>query len=228
MRPFDRPEGARVTDWDAQRQTMVEAQLIPRGISDQRALDAMRTVPRHRFVGAGMETSAYGDHALPIGEGQTISQPYMVALMTQALELTGKEKVLEIGTGSGYQTALLATLAEQVFSVERVESLARRAQKVIEEMGYSNVLVKIGDGTIGWSEYEPYDRIIVTAGAPDVPESLIEQLDDPGILVIPVGSQGFQELQIVRKSEGVVRVENAGGCVFVPLLGKEGWGGTGQ
>jgi len=128
-----------VTDWDAQRQTMVETQLIPRGIDAPRVIDAMRKVPRHLFVGAGMETTAYGDHALPIGEGQTISQPYMVALMTQALELTGKEKVLEIGTGSGYQTALLATLAEQVFSVERVESLARRAQKQIEEAGFSNV-----------------------------------------------------------------------------------------
>jgi len=212
-----------LTDREAQRAEMVERQLVPRGIADRRVLDAMRKVPRHMFVGPGMESSAYGDHALPIGEGQTISQPFMVALMTQELKLTGDEKVLEIGTGSGYQTALLAELADRVFSIERVESLARRAQKTIEALGYQNVLIKIGDGTIGWNEFAPFDRIIVTAGAPDVPQSLLEQLADPGTLAIPVGSRGFQELNVLERRDGIDTKRNAGGCVFVPLLGREGW-----
>jgi len=216
-----------VTDWEPQRIAMVETQLVPRGITDERVLDAMREVPRHAFVGPGMESSAYGDHALPIGEAQTISQPFMVALMTQELALTGREKVLEIGTGSGYQTALLARLAEQVFSVERVESLGRRAQKTLEELGYTNVLIKIGDGSIGWKEFSPFDRIIVTAGSPNLPASLLDQLDDPGAMVIPVGNQGFQELKVVHRESGSDTLRNAGGCVFVPLLGKEGWDSAG-
>jgi len=200
-------------------------QIAGRGVRDPRVLDAMRTVPRHEFVGPGFEDSAYGDHALPIGEGQTISQPYMVALMTQELALTGSEKVLEIGTGSGYQTAILARLADRVFTIERVESLARRAEKTLESLGISNVIVHVGDGTIGWSEFAPYDRILVTAGAPDTPQSLLDQLADPGIMVIPVGGQGFQELKVVRREGGVTSIRDAGGCVFVPLLGREGWGG---
>jgi protein-L-isoaspartate(D-aspartate) O-methyltransferase len=203
---------------------MVEDQLVSRGITDERVLDAMRTVPRHLFVGPGLEDSAYGDHALPIGEGQTISQPYMVALMTQELSLTGTEKVLEIGTGSGYQTAVLARLAERVFSIERVAALSRRAGETLESLGVGNVIVHVGDGTIGLSEFAPYDRIMVTAGAPDVPQSLLDQLADPGIMVIPVGGQGFQELKIIRKRRDAVSVRDAGGCVFVPLLGREGWG----
>ncbi len=147
----------------------------------------------------------------------------MVALMTQVLELTGGERVLEIGTGSGYQTAILSRLAEQVFSIERVESLTARARAVLEELGASNVAIRIGDGTIGWTEFEPYDRIIVTAGAPEVPPSLEEQLGDPGIMAVPVGSQGLQQLRVIVKSEGEVSVRDAGGCVFVPLVGKEGW-----
>ena len=202
---------------------MVEAQLITRGISDESVLRVMRDVPRHLFVGPGMEQSAYGDHALPIGDGQTISQPYMVAAMTQELRLTGSERVLEIGTGSGYQTAVLANLAEQVFSVERVRALAERARKTLEDLRTSNVAIMVGDGPIGWSEFAPFDRIIVTAGAPDVPASLTEQLADPGIMVIPVGTQGYQELRIVEKKNGSTTVRGGGGCVFVPLLGKEGW-----
>jgi protein-L-isoaspartate(D-aspartate) O-methyltransferase len=202
---------------------MVETQLVPRGITDARVLEAMRTVPRHRFVGAGMEASAYGDHALPIGHGQTISQPYMVALMTQELELAGGERVLEVGTGSGYQTAILARLAEQVFSVERIAALAESARRVLEELRITNVAIQVGDGTIGWTEFAPYDRILVTAGAPDVPRSLVEQLADPGIMVVPVGTQGFQDLKIVTKEDGKTRTRSGGGCVFVPLLGKEGW-----
>jgi protein-L-isoaspartate(D-aspartate) O-methyltransferase len=217
-----------VTDWGPARDRMVETQLVPRGISDGRLLEAMRTVPRHRFVGPGMEASAYGDHALPIGHGQTISQPYMVAVMTQELRLTGAERVLEVGTGSGYQTAILAQLAEQVFSIERIGALAESARRLLEDLGITNVVIQVGDGTIGWTEFAPYDRILVTAGAPDVPKSLIEQLADPGVMVVPVGTQGFQDLKIVTKEGGKVRVESGGGCVFVPLLGKEGWSREGQ
>lgn len=210
-------------DWERTRNAMVDAQLVARGIADERVLEAMREVPRHLFVGPGMEQSAYGDHALPIGEGQTISQPYMVALMTQELRLTGRERVLEIGTGSGYQTAILSSLAEQVFSVERVRALAERARKTLEELHVSNVAIMVGDGTVGWSEFAPFDRIIVTAGAPDVPASLTGQLGDPGIMVIPVGTHGYQELKILEKRDGSTLVRGAGGCVFVPLLGREGW-----
>ena len=210
-------------DWESLRNEMVDTQLVRRGITNEAVLKAMREVPRHLFVAPGMESRAYGDHALPIGEGQTISQPFMVALMTQTLELTGSERVLEIGTGSGYQTAILSRLAEQVFSIERVESLTARARGVLEDLGTSNVAIRVGDGTIGWTEFEPYDRIIVTAGAPDVPSSLEEQLADPGIMVVPVGSQELQQLRIIVKSRGEVSVRDAGGCVFVPLVGKEGW-----
>lgn len=210
-------------DWESLRREMVDTQLVPRGITDGRVLDAMREVPRHLFVGPGMEARAYGDHALPIGEGQTISQPFMVALMTQELELSGREKVLEIGTGSGYQTAILSRLAERVFSVERVESLASRARRLLDELGTTNVAIRVGDGTIGWKEFEPYDRIIVTAGAPEVPPSLVEQLSDPGVMVVPVGSQGLQHLTVVHKEGGGTTTRDAGGCVFVPLVGREGW-----
>jgi protein-L-isoaspartate(D-aspartate) O-methyltransferase len=211
-------------DWESQRSLMVEMQLVARGISDAGVLSVMRKVPRHLFVATGLEARAYGDHALPIGEGQTISQPYMVALMTEELHLTGAERVLEIGTGSGYQTAVLSELAEQVFSVERMAPLAERARRLLEELGYSNVAIRFGDGTIGWKEFEPYDRILVTAGAPEVPPSLVDQLADPGIMVVPVGSQGLQQLRVVTKSGGKIVKRDTGGCVFVPLVGKEGWG----
>jgi protein-L-isoaspartate(D-aspartate) O-methyltransferase len=210
-------------DWESLRNEMVDSQLVPRGIADQRVLAAMREIPRHMFVAPGMETRAYGDHALPIGEGQTISQPYMVALMTQALELDGTERVLEIGTGSGYQAAILSRLSEQVFSVERMPALATRARELLESLGMSNVAIRTGDGTIGWKEFEPYDRIIVTAGAPDVPPSLVDQLGDPGAMVVPVGSRGLQQLRIIRKDKGRLTSVEAGGCVFVPLVGREGW-----
>lgn len=213
-------------DWERQAERMVDAQLVSRGIADAGVLAAMRELPRHLFVGPGMEQSAYGDHALPIGEGQTISQPYMVALMTEALRLSGSERVLEIGTGSGYQTAVLAELAEQVFSVERVRPLAERARDTLEQLGVMNVAIMVGDGTVGWSEFAPFDRIIVTAGAPDIPESVLEQLGDPGIMVIPVGSQGMQELQVVERRSGETTLHEAGSCVFVPLVGREGWGGA--
>ena len=212
-----------MTAWDDERLEMVSRQIAGRGISDERVLAVMREIPRHLFVGRGMEQSAYTDHALPIGEGQTISQPYMVAVMTEALGLTGAEKVLEIGTGSGYQTAVLARLSDRVFSVERIEQLARRARDLIDELGIHNVSVRVGDGTIGWKEFEPYDRIIVTAGAPEVPQSLVEQLADPGVLVIPVGPASIQQLTIIDKRDGIVARRKVGGCSFVPLLGREGW-----
>ncbi len=212
-----------MTDWESLRRSMVDLQIAARGISDMRVLDTMLEVPRHLFVGRGMEASAYGDHALPIGEEQTISQPYMVAIMTAALHLTGEEKVLEIGTGSGYQAAILSKLADRVFSVERIESLAKRARHTLETLGLLNVSIVVGDGTIGWKEFAPYDRILVTAGSPAVPTSLIEQLADPGILVIPVGSMAMQQLRIIEKRDGVVKEHDEGGCTFVPLLGKDGW-----
>lgn len=202
---------------------MVDLQIAARGVTDRGVLDAMREIPRHVFVGSGMEQSAYGDHALPIGEGQTISQPYMVALMTAALSLTGEEKVLEIGTGSGYQTAILSRLAERVFSVERIEPLAWRARETLDGLGITNVSIVVGDGTIGWKEFAPYDRILVTAGSPGVPACLIEQLADPGVLVIPVGPRRMQQLRVVEKREGRIDEHDEGGCAFVPLVGKDGW-----
>jgi len=206
------------------RERMVEKDICPRGIKDQRVLDALLKVPRHLFVGDAHRMSAYEDHPLSIGEGQTISQPYIVALMTEALKLTGSETVLEIGTGSGYQTTILAELAARVYSIERIPSLTGRARKVLDSLGYSNVLVKLSDGTLGWDEYAPYDRILVTAGAPSVPEPLIDQLAPGGILVIPVGSNSLQELVRVAKDEdGSIKEDRMGSCVFVRLVGKHGW-----
>jgi protein-L-isoaspartate(D-aspartate) O-methyltransferase len=203
---------------------MVDTQLVPKGITDKGVLDAMRKVPRHLFVPEMQRGSAYEDHPLPIGEGQTISQPFMVAIMTQALKLTGRENVLEIGTGSGYQTAILAELAARVYSVERVVSFTGSARKILDALGYKNVLVKLSDGTMGWTEYAPYDRILVTAGSPSIPEPLVEQLAPGGILVIPVGGDYGQELiRLTKLEDGSTRREELGGCVFVKLLGKHGW-----
>jgi protein-L-isoaspartate(D-aspartate) O-methyltransferase len=203
---------------------MVTRDIKPRGVKDERVLEAMMKVPRHLFIEEIQRMSAYEDHPLPIGEGQTISQPFIVALMTEALQLTGKETVLEIGTGSGYQTAILAELSARVYSVERIPSLTGKARKTLDSLGYKNVLVKLSDGTLGWEEYAPYDRILVTAGAPSVPQPLIEQLAPGGILVIPVGSNTMQELIRVTKNEdGSVSEERMGNCVFVKLVGRHGW-----
>lgn len=202
---------------------MVEEQLVRRGISDARVLDALRKVERHKFVPVDIIDSAYEDYPLPIGEGQTISQPYMVALMTQCLGLKGGERVLEIGTGSGYQAAVLSVIATEVYSLERIASLADRAQTLLKNLGYDNVRVGVGDGTLGWKEYAPFDGIIVTAAAPKIPEAYIEQLDEGGRLVIPVGSSLGQILTVVEKKSGGVTASEMCGCVFVPLLGKEGW-----
>lgn len=205
------------------RNKMVDAQLIPRGISDEKVLDVFRKVERHKFLPQDMQSSAYQDHPLPIGEGQTMSQPYMVALMTQCLALKGSEKILEIGTGSGYQAAVLAKLAKEVYSVERIASLAVRSRLLLQSLGYSNVNAKVGDGTLGWPEYAPYDGIIVTAAAPKVPNAYIEQLKVGGKLVIPAGTMFSQVLTVIEKTGEGVTTKEICGCVFVPLLGKEGW-----
>lgn len=206
-----------------EREQMVREQLISRGITNQRVLEAFRKVERHKFVTASHQASAYQDHPLPIGQGQTISQPYMVALMTECLNLKGKERVLEIGTGSGYQTAILAELADTIYSIERYQELAERAKGILEDLGYSNVEIIVGDGTLGWPEYSPYDGIIVTAGAPEVPIPLFEQLRESGRLVIPVGNSFSQVLQVVEKRKGKMSKDDVCSCVFVPLVGKYGW-----
>lgn len=210
-------------DFPRARLRMVEEQLTSRGIKDARLIAAMQKIPRHLFVEEALQSQAYTDHPLPIGEKQTISQPYMVALMTEALLLTGKEKVLEIGTGSGYQTAILAEMSEKVFSVERIRPLAIRARTLLYELGYFNVEIKIFDGTFGWGEESPFDAILVTAGSPDIPQPLIDQLATGGRLVIPVGDAFVQELFRVTKTETAVKKEDLGGCRFVKLIGKYGW-----
>jgi protein-L-isoaspartate(D-aspartate) O-methyltransferase len=210
-------------DFSKARLKMVEEQIVSRGIKDVKLIAAMKKIPRHLFVEEALQNQAYNDHPLPIGEKQTISQPYMVALMTEALLLTGKEKVLEIGTGSGYQTAIVAELSEKVFSVERIRSLAIRARKLLYELGYFNVEIKIFDGTFGWVEEGPFDAIVVTAGSPDIPQPLIDQLAMGGKLVIPVGDAFVQDLFRVTKIEEGVKKEDLGGCRFVKLIGKYGW-----
>jgi protein-L-isoaspartate(D-aspartate) O-methyltransferase len=202
---------------------MVEDQIISRGIKDGRVIAAMRRVPRHLFVEEALQSQAYSDHPLPIGEKQTISQPYMVALMTEAMKLKGQEKVLEIGGGSGYQTTILAELSEKVFSIERIRSLAIRARQLLYELGYYNVELKIFDGTYGWTEEAPFDAIIVTAGAPDIPQPLLDQLAMDGRLVIPVGDAYVQDLIRVTKTEEGIKREDLGGCRFVKLIGRYGW-----
>jgi protein-L-isoaspartate(D-aspartate) O-methyltransferase len=205
------------------RQRMVAEQLQRRGIRDERVIRAMGKVPRHRFVDEALVGRAYGDYPLPIGEGQTISQPYMVALMSEALELTGREKVLEVGTGSGYQTAVLAELCGKVFSIERIKSLADRAIRILDSLGYYNVLVKVGDGTLGWREEAPFDRIIITAAAPAIPEPLVEQLAVGGRLLAPVGDATSQMLRKGTKTPDGVQWNELGSCVFVKLIGQQAW-----
>lgn len=205
------------------RDRMVQEQLIPRGISDQRVLEAMREVPRHCFVDDALQSRAYGDFPLPIAAGQTISQPYIVALMTEALKLTGSERVLEIGTGSGYQAAILSRLCSQVYTVERINVLLAGSRRVFDQLKYFNIVAKLDDGTLGWPEHGPYDAIIVTAGGPEIPEPLIEQLSEDGRLVIPVGDQHMQALQLLEKVEEEVRVRELEKVRFVDLVGEHGW-----
>ena len=210
--------------WEEQRDQMVRSQLVSRGIKDERVLEAMRKVPRHLFVPKKLRESAYQDGPLSIGEGQTISQPYMVALMTECLDLKGCEKVLEIGTGSGYQTAILAELAEHLYTIERVPILLEKAQHLLTNLGYTTIKFKGGDGTYGWLEESPFDGIIVTAAAPDISRVLLEQLKDKGgILVIPVGSRYSQSLYKITKKGDKIEKEERTLCVFVPLIGEYGW-----
>lgn len=210
-------------DFPKARFKMVEEQIVARGIKDSRVIAAMKKVPRHLFVEEALQSQAYSDHPLPIGEKQTISQPYMVALMTETMELKGRERVLEIGAGSGYQTAVLAELAQEVYSIERIRPLAIRARKLLYDLGYFNVEIKIFDGTFGWTEKSPFDAILVTAGAPDIPQPLYDQLAMGGRLVIPVGDIAVQDLFRIIKTEGGIKKENLGGCRFVKLIGRYGW-----
>lgn len=209
--------------FERERGRMVEDQLVRRGISDGRVLAAMRRVQRHRFVEEAFRERAYGDHPLPIGQEQTISQPYIVALMTSLLALTGREKVLEVGTGSGYQTAVLAELARRVCSIERIPALAARARGALEALGYANVWVRVGNGTLGWPDEAPFDCILVAAGGPTVPPPLFEQLVDGGRMVLPLGDQTGQTLTLVQSVGGHMRTRPCGDCHFVPLLGKYAW-----
>lgn len=207
----------------ATRYAMVECQLRSRGIVDERVLQVMEQIPRHRFVPALLQEEAYADHPLPIGEGQTISQPYIVALMTQALSLTGAEKVLEIGTGSGYQTAILAELADDVFTIERSFFLSQAAQERLRRLGYANVHFVVGDGTLGLPEEMPFDRILATGSLPRLPQGLLDQLTADGILVLPVGRRSLQRLVQVTRSGSSLKQRDLGACSFVPLIGEEGW-----
>jgi protein-L-isoaspartate(D-aspartate) O-methyltransferase len=206
------------------REQMVTAQLRGRGINDARVLEAMGKVPRHLFVASEYQSSAYEDHPLPIGAGQTVSQPYIVAFMLQVLSLKGSETVLEIGTGSGYQTALLAELAQEVYSVERIETLAQGAEAILRCLGHSNVGLIVGDGSRGLVEYAPFDAIVVSAAAPSIPRPLLEQLRPRGRMVIPVGPAEAQELKLVINHEGHAVITNLEGCRFVPLIGEHGHG----
>lgn len=203
---------------------MVETQIVARGVTDRRVIDAMLKLPRHLFVQEAMASQAYNDTSLPIGEKQTISQPYMVAVMTEMLQLTGVERVLEIGTGSGYQAALLSQLVRRVYTIERIPSLASRSRKIFDTLGLTNIAMKIDDGSIGWAAEAPFDAIIVTAGAPEIPQGLIGQLTPEGRLLVPVGDHDSQLLTLVRKSpDGGITVEKSTPCRFVKLIGSEGW-----
>jgi len=210
-------------DYSPARARMVNSQLTPRGIRDPRVIDAMRKVPRHLFLDEPHWPEAYDDHPLPIGHGQTISQPYIVALMTEALDLVGHEKTLELGTGSGYQTAVLAELSREVYTIERIEPLLVQAQRVLARLGYANIFFKLHDGTMGWEENQPYDAIMVTAGAPKIPDPLVNQLAEGGRLIIPVGNRFSQELVRVTKKGGSLIEKSFGGCRFVSLVGEHGW-----
>ena len=209
--------------YEAARARMVEEQLVQRGVTDERVLSAMRRVPRHLFVEVPLRERAHGDHPLPIGEEQTISQPYIVGLMSQLLELRGQEKVLEVGTGSGYQTAVLAELARRVCSIERLPRLAERARTLLEHLGYDNVWVRVGSGTLGWPDEAPFDRILVTAGGPSIPPPLFQQLGEGGRMVVPVGDVANQTLTVVEKVRGEMKTRSCGDCKFVKLVGKYAW-----
>ena len=210
-------------NFEKERIRMVDEQIVGRGIKDERVLTAMRKVPRHEFLPEAIQGMAYQDSALPLGEGQTISQPYMVAVMSELLGLSGTERVLEIGTGSGYQAAILAELCGKVYTLERIKVLADRARATLDRLGYRNVAIKVYDGTYGWKDMAPFDAIIVTAGSPDIPAPLLEQLKEGGRMVIPVGERYEQRLmKVVKTPEGAVTDQSIP-CVFVPLIGNHAW-----
>ena len=211
-------------DREKEADYLIENELKLAGITDEGVLNAIRKVNREKFIPASLRDKAYGNYPLPIGENQTISQPYIVALMTQALELKKDDKVLEIGTGSGYQAAILAELARIVYTVERIPSLLDRARTNLYSQGYDNIILVLGDGTKGLVDYKPYNKIIVTAAAPHVPESLLEQLDKGGKMVIPTGDKYIQDLKFIEKAlNGRIYQKSLGGCRFVPLIGENGW-----
>lgn len=209
--------------YERQRAEMVRHQIEARGIKDALVLTAFRNVPRHLFVSEALRDQAYGDYPLPIGEQQTISQPYIVAEMTQALELHKDDRVLEIGTGSGYQSAILAQIVYRVYTIERIRSLYIQARKLLDKLRYHNIVMRCSDGTAGWKDESPFDAIIVTAGAPDVPEKLLDQLAEGGRMVVPVGNQHSQDLIKVVKNKMGTHQSNLGGCRFVKLIGEQGW-----
>jgi len=209
--------------YERQREEMVKRQIEARGITDANVLAAMRRVPRDRFVSEALRDQAYGDFPLPIGDQQTISQPYIVAEMTQALQLDPKDRVLEIGTGSGYQAAVLAEIAYRVYTIERIHSLLIRARRIFDELHYHNIVTRLSDGTKGWAEEAPFDAVIITAGAPRIPDALIAQLAPGGRMIVPVGDQHSQELVKIFKDEKGIHRTNLGGCRFVKLIGEHGW-----
>ena len=213
----------RSPDYARAREKMVKEQIVGRGIHDHRVIEAMLRVPRHLFLPEGLLGQAYGDTALPIGDGQTITQPYMVAFLSEALALRGDEKILEVGTGSGYQAAVLARLAERVFSVERIPSLLEKARKNLDRIHCHNVVTKLSDGSYGWKEEAPFDAILITAGAPSLPKPLVDQLRTGGTLVIPIGDRNCQRLIRLRKGSHGVSEEDLMECNFVSLVGEYGW-----
>jgi len=212
-----------IDDWQSRAERMLETQVVARGLRDETVLEAMRKVPRHRFVASGLEMQAYEDRPLAIGEGQTISQPLIVAMMTMSLGVQPEHSVLEVGTGSGYQAAVLAQLARQVTTIERHAGLADAARALLSELGIYNVTVVVGDGTLGYPEAAPYDCILVTAGAPAVPDTLRDQLTDNGRLVIPVGPPSLQHITVVERHGDAFETRTGSPCVFVPLIGQNGW-----
>ena len=212
-----------IIDYVQARERMVQEQLVSRGINDPRVLRAMAKVPRHLFLESELWDDAYGDHPLPIGADQTISQPYMVALIAEALGLKGAEKVLEVGTGSGYTAAVLSELCAEVFSVEIVEELALKTRTILSSLGYRSVSILVGDGTLGWEEHSPYDGVVISAAAPCIPRPLVEQLKIPGHLVFPMGEKELQTLVRIRKDKTGIREEYLGECLFVKLRGRYGW-----
>ena len=212
-----------IQSYAGQRRKMVEEQLVERGVKNLSVLEAMSRVPRHLFAQDSLQHRAYGDTPLPIGENQTISQPYIVGAMTEALALKGEERVLEIGTGSGYQTAIIAELCRQVFTIERLNNLSRKAQNILESLNYMNIVFKMFDGTYGWPDQAPFDAILITASAPEIPDSLVKQLGDGGRLVAPIGGADKQKLVVLTKKGDRISRRDLVNCKFVPLIGKYGW-----